>query len=91
MNEPTNEDNPLRAAITAGLSFPIHAKIVGANGTTSEVLFESAEECHTLSMQLPLEFPWEWTLAGSNQLKTKFTQTAANTEELFGRVQKGAN
>ena len=92
MNE-TDESrgNPLRAGIVAGLSFPIQAKMVGANGTVTEFLFESAEECYTLSLQLPIIFPCEWTLTGANQLKTTFTQTATGTEELLDRVQKGAN
>jgi hypothetical protein len=86
-----NRGNPLRGAVAAGLTFPIHAKIVSVNGTTTEVLFESAVECHTLSMQMPMNFPCEWTLTGANQLKATFTQTAKGMEEAFERVQKGVS
>ena len=83
--------NPLAAAIAAGLSLPIHAMLVGANGTTAEILFESETEFHTLSLKLPIDFPIEWTLTGANQLTVKFLQTAGNANELFDRLQKRTN
>jgi len=70
--------NPLAAAIAAGLSLPIRAMLVAANGTTTEILFESETEFHTLSLRLPMDFPIEWTLTGPNQLTAEFLQTAGN-------------
>jgi hypothetical protein len=85
------ETNPL-AAIAAGLTFPVQAKLVGANGTTAEVLFENENDApYPISLQLPLDFPIEWTLTGENQLTAEWTQTDASTTELLDRVQKGAN
>ena len=83
--------NPLAAAIAAGLTFPIQAKLVGANGKTAEMLFESTEESHVVSLQLPIEFPCEWTLTGANQRTENFTQTSTDIDELFDRVRKRAN
>jgi len=85
------EMKPLAAAIAAGLNLPIHAMLVGVNGTTAEILFESETEFHTLSLQLPIDFPIEWTLTGANQLTAKFLQSAGNADELFDRIQKRAN
>jgi hypothetical protein len=85
------EINPLAAAIAAGLTLPIHARLVSANGTKTEILFESETEFHTLSLQLPIDFPIEWTLTGANRLTAKFLQTAGNADELLDRVQKRIN
>jgi hypothetical protein len=49
------EENPLESALAAGLTFPIHAKIVGGNGGTAEVLVENPELFHTLLLRPPIE------------------------------------
>lgn len=89
MNHSAN--NPLAAALADGLSFPIYAKVVGANGGAAEMLFESAEISHTISLHLPIHFPCKWTLTDSNDAISTFTQTATDVEELFERAQKRLN
>jgi hypothetical protein len=86
------ESNPLTAAIAEGLTLPILARIVGANGTVTEILFEGPREYHVLSFQSPIEYPFQWTLTGANEQTMRVTQTGQGAEDLSDRVrEKGVN
>jgi hypothetical protein len=86
------ESNPLQGAMAEGLTLPILARIVGANGTVTKILFEGPREYHVLSFQSPIDYPFQWTLTGSNEQTIQFIQTERGAEELSVRLrERGVN
>ena len=95
MNETEHDSmiasNPIRAAIDAGLTFPILAKIVGANGGTGEVLWEEKASYHVISAMLPISYPFRWTLTGSNRLTLRVTQMESGAQEVHDHAERWAS
>jgi hypothetical protein len=85
------ENNPLAAAVAAGLSFPIHGEFIGANGGMLEFLIDENMELRLISFQ-PVDYPMKCTFTGANSRVFRATLPEAAANAILERIRaKGVN